>query len=61
MELAKGKDPRDYVPDDSDSSDSEDEDEFYTEGHDDLLAARRKIARYSLQKCVAPRRDGYYS
>lgn len=48
--MAKGRDPRDYVPEDSDSSDDEDEDEFYTEGHNDLLEARRKIARYSLQK-----------
>lgn len=48
MELARGGRAVDYDMD-SDSSD-EDEGEFFTEGTDDLLAARRKLATYSLQR-----------
>lgn len=48
-ELTKGR-PLDL---DSDSSDSEDEGEFYTEGSEALLAARRDIARYSLSRARA--------
>jgi U4/U6 small nuclear ribonucleoprotein PRP4 len=50
VELAKGKSTMDYNMEDSDSSDSDDEGEFYTEGTDDLLAARRKLATYSLHR-----------
>lgn len=35
---------------DSSSDEEEDEGEFYTEGSDDLLQARRKLARYSLSR-----------
>ncbi|KAK4686003.1 U4/U6 small nuclear ribonucleoprotein PRP4, partial [Tremellales sp. Uapishka_1] len=49
IEIAKGRDIMDYGSG-SDSSDSEDEGEFYTEGAEDLLQARRKIARYSLSR-----------
>lgn len=38
--------------DESDSSDESDEGEFYTEGTDQLLESRRKIARYSLTRWV---------
>lgn len=51
IEDAKGgaKDMGDY--DSGESSDSsEEEGEFNTEGSDDLLEARRKLARYSLSK-----------
>lgn len=34
------------------SDDSDDDDEFYTEGSDELLFARRKMAEFSLNKCV---------
>lgn len=40
------------IAEESDASDSEEEGEFYTEGPDELLQARRKIARYSLARCV---------
>jgi U4/U6 small nuclear ribonucleoprotein PRP4 len=52
MEMAKGRSGMDYPMDDSDSDDSDDEGEFFTEGTDDLLAARRKLAAYSLQRLV---------
>ena len=47
--MARGRSGTDYPMDDSDSDDSDD-DEFFTEGTDDLLAARRKLAAYSLQR-----------
>lgn len=46
-EILKGRGPVDI---DSGGSDSEDEEEFYTEGVPDLLTARRNIARYSLSR-----------
>nr|XP_018265798.1 U4/U6 small nuclear ribonucleoprotein PRP4 [Kwoniella dejecticola CBS 10117]OBR87956.1 U4/U6 small nuclear ribonucleoprotein PRP4 [Kwoniella dejecticola CBS 10117] len=45
-----GGDGMDVDGDSDESSDSEEEEEFYTEGSDDLLEARRKLARYSLSK-----------
>ncbi|OWZ48445.1 hypothetical protein LQV05_003280 [Cryptococcus neoformans] len=52
IEQAKGEGG--MVVDESDESSDEDEEgEFYTEGSDDLLEARRKIARYSLSKARA--------
>jgi len=48
MELARGGRAVD-IDMDSDSSD-DDDDEFFTEGTDALLAARRKLATYSLQR-----------
>jgi U4/U6 small nuclear ribonucleoprotein PRP4 len=50
MEIARGRSGTDYPMDDSDSSDDSDEGEFFTEGGDDLLLARRKLASYSLQR-----------
>jgi hypothetical protein len=51
MEMARGGSGMAHPMDDSDSDDSDD-DEFFTEGTDDLLAARRKLAAYSLQRWV---------
>ncbi|WWC87166.1 uncharacterized protein L201_002052 [Kwoniella dendrophila CBS 6074] len=49
IEQARGGDGMAVDSDSDDSSDSEEEEgEFYTEGSDDLLEARRKLARYSL-------------
>jgi U4/U6 small nuclear ribonucleoprotein PRP4 len=55
MELAKGGTSGDYAMDESDSDSDDDEGEFFTEGTDDLLAARRKLATYSLQRRVTSR------
>jgi U4/U6 small nuclear ribonucleoprotein PRP4 len=49
MELARGGRAVD-INMDSDSSDDDEDGEFYTEGTDDLLEARRKLATYSLQR-----------
>jgi U4/U6 small nuclear ribonucleoprotein PRP4 len=49
MEMARGGSGM-ATMDDSESDDSDDEGEFFTEGTDDLLAARRKLAAYSLQR-----------
>ncbi|ORY25336.1 putative U4/U6 small nuclear ribonucleo protein Prp4 [Naematelia encephala] len=48
IESAKGTGGMNVDYDDSESSDEEEEGEFYTEGSNDLLAARRNLARYSL-------------
>jgi U4/U6 small nuclear ribonucleoprotein PRP4 len=50
MEMARGGSGMAHTMDDSESDDSDDEGEFFTEGTDDLLAARRKLAAYSLQR-----------
>lgn len=50
MEIARGRGGADYPMDESDSDDSDDDGEFFTEGTDNLLAARRKLAAYSLQR-----------
>ncbi|WRT65074.1 uncharacterized protein IL334_002016 [Kwoniella shivajii] len=51
IQQARGTDGMDVDDDSDESSDEEDEEgEFYTEGSDALLEARRKLARYSLSK-----------
>ncbi|WWC67627.1 uncharacterized protein I206_101537 [Kwoniella pini CBS 10737] len=51
IEQARGGDGMDVDESSDESSDDEDEEgEFYTEGSDDLLEARRKLAGYSLSR-----------
>ncbi|OCF59132.1 U4/U6 small nuclear ribonucleoprotein PRP4 [Kwoniella mangroviensis CBS 10435] len=51
IEQARGTDRMDVDEDSGESSDEEEEEgEFYTEGSDDLLEARRELARYSLSR-----------
>ena len=38
------------LPDEDESDDEDEEGEFYTEGSDQLLEARKRIARYSLSR-----------